>query len=242
MNHGFHIEASEGKEIAISVFAIVLALAIAGGGVGIFLAYPDFLILLFLLLITVGAGFILHEMAHKLIAVNCGAHARFRMWGSGVIGMLLLSLLGVVFAAPGAVYISALPAAAPTITKRENGLISLAGPLVNLTLMVLFLLLGMFAPLYFYPKKFDYEPLQFVRNNVWFFGSWINFILALFNLLPVAPLDGSKIFAWNPWAWLVTIAVLLFLSSFVLPLMYLAFIVLWMLGILALAKFFLFRR
>lgn len=238
----FRVEPGELKEILISVFAISLALAIAGGGLGIFLGYPDLLFLLYFLVVTVGMGFILHEMAHKFVAIYYGAHAQFRMWTSGLIMMLIFSVLGFVFAAPGAVYIYTNPYERPRITKKENGIISLAGPATNLALMIMFLLLGVFAPVEFRPVKFDYEPLSFVDHNIWFFGSWINFILTLFNLLPVFPLDGSKIFYWNKLVWGLSIVVLLAIGILVLPFWYVIIVLFWMLFIIFIIKFLFFRR
>ena len=34
--------------------------------------------------------------------------------------------------------------------------------------------------------------------ELWSAIAWINTFLALFNLLPIYPLDGSKVLAWNP--------------------------------------------
>jgi Zn-dependent protease len=35
----------------------------------------------------------------------------------------------------------------------------------------------------------------------------INLVIAVFNLFPVPPLDGSKVMAWNPIAWLAAIVI-----------------------------------
>ena len=242
MKDVFQFTFPEISDIATSVLAIALALAIAGGGLQIFTGYPDFLILLFFLLLTVGSGFILHELAHRFMAILYGGHARFRMWKGGIVMMLLLSVFGFVFAAPGAVYIYGLPVRSKKMAMQKNGIISLVGPGLNIVLMLFFLLLGTLAPLYFRPVKFDYQPLEFVGSNIWFFGAWINFILALFNILPVFPLDGSKIFYWSKPIWILLLAFLLIVGMTILPPLYLLFILFWMLMIIALAKFFLFRR
>ena len=44
----------------------------------------------------------------------------------------------------------------------------------------------------------------------------VNAGLAFFNMLPIPPLDGSKVVTWNPVAWLLVIG-FAFLLSFVVP-------------------------
>jgi Zn-dependent protease len=186
----FYITDREAKEIGISVVAISVAFAIALFGIGLFASPSDAAAIISFFLATIGIGFILHEMAHKVSANFFGAEAEFRMWGSGLMFMLFMSLMGFVFAAPGAVYIYS-----PYLTKRENGIISLAGPATNLALAGIFLALAVFA------------PVEIAGMNAWAWGARINIFLGFFNMLPMFPLDGSKIIAWNMPIWLLFSAV-----------------------------------
>jgi len=134
-------------------------------------------------LATVGSGFVLHELSHKFVAQRYGYWAEFRMWPMGLVLALVTSLIGWIFAAPGATYISG-----TNITREENGKISLAGPLTNVAVAAIFL------------------PVWLLSNSLFTFflgfeGMYINIFLALFNLLPIMPLDGAKVFGWSKARW-----------------------------------------
>ena len=186
------------SNIVISVLALALAFTIAYGR-GSF-GTPAFAQLFFVVLITVGSGFILHEMAHKFVAQRYGARAAYQAWPLGLLLAITTSIFGFIFAAPGAVYIYA-----PYLRKKENGIISLAGPLTNLLLAFLFLAATPFM-LIALPRALAIQIASLgVGVNVW---------LGFFNMLPIPPLDGSKVFYWNKGVW-AAFALLFFLLTFV---------------------------
>ncbi|MFB6170542.1 MAG: metalloprotease [Haloarculaceae archaeon] len=144
---------------------------------GVILRDPTALVpALGLTLTTAGVGFLLHELAHKLVAVHYGQVAEFR----ADYGMLFLTvagaLAGFLFAAPGAVHHRG------HLTQREGGLIALAGPVTNLALVVVF---------------FALWTLGGVLGTVANYGFLINALLAGFNMLPVSVLDGRTVLSWS---------------------------------------------
>ena len=150
-------------------------------------------------LFTVGVSFIVHEMSHKLVAQRYGSWAEFRMSPFMLVLMLFLVYeFGFLFAAPGAVMIYG-----GNVGRRENGRISLAGPLSNL-------LLG----LAFFPLLSETGILYEIGR----YGVLINIALALFNMIPFSVFDGRKVWAWNKLVYLgMVIATLLLLVLFVVP-------------------------
>jgi Zn-dependent protease len=149
--------------------------------------------------LTVGVGFIFHELGHKVLAQKYGAWAEFRAWKQMLFFAVVLSFLGFVFAAPGAVMISG-----RTIGKSRNGKISAAGPIMNFIMAVLFMPL-----IYFFPNG--------ILNIIGNYGFMINTWLGLFNLIPFAMFDGRKILEWNKAVYGILVAValgLMFLNSF----------------------------
>jgi Zn-dependent protease len=96
----------------------------------------------------VGTGFLLHELAHKFMAQRYGYWAEYRANRSGLLIIIAMSFMGFLLAAPGAVMIQKVanqyhPAAysygEDQIRARKEQLwISLAGPMTNIILAVLF--------------------------------------------------------------------------------------------------------
>jgi Zn-dependent protease len=114
------------------------------------------------------------------------------MWPQGILFGLLLAFITrgkFIFAAPGAVMIYPYRFGrwrfkATYLSVDEAGMISFAGPAVNLFLSMFF---------------------RLFPGDVFVYLSLINSWLALFNLLPIPPLDGSKIIRWKPWFWIVLV-------------------------------------
>lgn len=189
----FKFTTSEIRDLIIAFVVISLSFAIVNGG-----RDPSaVLTILPIVMVGVGAGFILHELGHKFVSMKYGYWAEFKLWPQGLIFALISSFLGFVFAAPGAVYTYA-----NYMTDEINGKISIAGPIVNIVLALIFLAICIVI----YPSAFTSETsvLIFVICSV---GYSINSFLAAFNLIPIGNLDGSKVLTWNAGIWVVTIAV-----------------------------------
>ena len=145
-------------------------------------------------LIITATSFIVHEMAHKYTGIHFGAQARFVMWPTFLIaGVALAGIFGIVFVAPGAVYIFG-----KAHSIKEDGITSLAGPASNMIMAFLFFIAAMLG-----------APMLIVS-----YGVFINLWIAFFNLIPFGPLDGYKIIRWNPFVWGVMIAIPLILIFF----------------------------
>ena len=148
-------------------------------------------------LLTVGIGFLLHELAHKVVAVRFGQVASFRADYRMLALCIGAAFAGFLFAAPGAVYHRG------RITLRQRGLVSVAGPLTNVAL------LGLFFPFVFLPG---------FLGQVGGLGVLINAFLAAFNMVPFGPLDGKTVLSWSRTVFAVVFGgtILLAVGSFLL--------------------------
>ncbi|MFH0929502.1 MAG: site-2 protease family protein [Candidatus Aenigmatarchaeota archaeon] len=140
-------------------------------------------------------AFFSHEMAHKFLAQHYGFSAEYRMWKWGIILGLVMSLLGgFAFVAPGAVYTSPYKGdfafKVARVTRNQRGMINFIGPLINIIIGVSMLAVNFLIPL---------QLLTLTAR--------ISFFLAMFNLIPIPPLDGSKILVWNKKIWAIAFAV-----------------------------------
>jgi len=183
---------NEIKDIILTIMALT-----------VIFAFPNYLDLP-IYLVAIIIGFLLHELAHKFMARKFGMAAYYRMWPTGIIFGLLLAGFGLLtntplrFVAPGAVVIYPYRFGRwgyriKHLTTREEGLVSVVGPGVN----VFFAFLFMFIPI---PGAL--------------FISTVNAFLAFFNLLPIPPLDGIKVLKWNiaVWVFLIILSALMVLQ------------------------------
>ena len=147
----------------------------------------SFAIMFLISLFTAGIGFLFHELAHKIAAQRYGCLAEFRAFDQMLfLAVGLAALVGFIFAAPGAVMI------AGQITRKENGIISLAGPLVNYIFGGIF-----FGLMFLFPGLSPFFSIGF-QVNMW---------LGLFNMLPFWNFDGKKIWYWNNYVWLMMVLI-----------------------------------
>ncbi|MAG78421.1 hypothetical protein CL616_03590 [archaeon] len=178
------------------IISIAFAIVLSGGRLGAF-----FIANVILSALTVGVGFLLHELGHKFLAQKYGCFAEFRANNFMLLIAIITSFFGIVFAAPGAVMI------AGHVGKDRNGKISLAGPGTNFILAIIFIGLA-----FIFTQGFLARIISFgVLVNVW---------LGLFNMIPVWLLDGKKILHWNKTIYTITLAIgiFLFIIRYYLPL------------------------
>jgi len=184
--------------IAISLSFAIIKIAPYGilGPVGK-VSLISALIYLGIALLTVGIGFILHEMAHKFTAIRYGYWAEFRKDNSMLlVAVALAALVGFVFAAPGATVIYTNAADGRGLSREQNGRISAAGPVTNLLLCIPFAALLVIG---------GGLTSGNILAQIGLAGIQINAMIAAFNMLPISILDGNKVFSWNIPVFLVLI-------------------------------------
>lgn len=146
------------------------------------LTSPQFLEWLLLAALTAGVGVILHELAHRVVARSFGAEAYFVANNGMLVFSIILAFTGFLFAAPGAVWHRG------ATSNRQLGLIAAAGPMVNIVLALLF------VGAIFVAREVGVSEM--VGRGL-IMGYLINGLLAVFNMLPLGPLDGAKVLQWN---------------------------------------------
>lgn len=133
-------------------------------------------------------GFAAHEIAHKLTAQRRGLWAEFRLSIQGLVLSIVFSVIGILIAAPGATYIGG------TGTAEEAGVTSIAGPAVNVVGAIGFVGAG------FGVFHLGMGELADLLLTVGTFDLWF----AVFNLIPLGPLDGRKVWRWNKGIWVAS--------------------------------------
>jgi Zn-dependent protease len=138
--------------------------------------------------LTVGLGFVAHELCHRYFARKFRKHAEFKANNLMLLLAIVMSFFGFVLAAPGAVIISGF------VTKKEGGIIAASGPATNLALAVLFI------------------PFLFIFPTIAYYGLMINAWLALFNLIPFPGFDGHKVLEWSKPTYILMLAIAIIIN------------------------------
>ena len=190
----------EKEQLRESIGFLTLAFALAlSNGLLVVMDDPSILITtLPLAFAAVMTGFLLHELAHKWMAQQYGCWAEYRGNKNGLYFALAMSAFGFLLAAPGAVMVSG------RITDRQNGIIAAVGPLTNIAIAIVAL------PIYIFTAGLDW-PISLLGELARFIIV-INLILGGFNMIPIQPLDGSKVIMWSKTAYLGIIAAIFALA------------------------------
>lgn len=180
-----HFSKTEIKHLLIATFLVLL--------VGLSLNNYRYISLEFLIIFII--AFLFHELAHKFLANFYGNWAEFRteIYGLIVTAISAIPFVPFKFIAPGAVIVG-------LSEKSKLGKVALIGPVTNLVMCIIFLLLY-----YLYPYSIYFS-----------IGASFNAWISMFNLLPFGVLDGQKIFDWNKivWSFTIGITMLLFILSY----------------------------
>ncbi len=128
---------------------------------------------------VVAPSIILHEMAHKFVAMGFGLEATFHAaltWlGIGV--LLKVMNFGFIFFVPGYVAISGAG------TNLQFALVAVAGPLIHLLFWL--------GPKYYLDKA---RMIKKKRKRFWILTMQINKFLLILNMLPIPGFDGFSFY------------------------------------------------
>jgi Zn-dependent protease len=139
-------------------------------------------------------GFTVHEFFHAFAAYKLGdttAKDQGRLTLNPIKHIDLMGFIFILFAGFGwakPVQFSPQNLKNP---RRDRGFIALAGPVSNLLLGIVFILICKMMIVY---TPENYGSIYMIIFQLCINAAYINFGLAIFNMLPIPPLDGSHVF------------------------------------------------
>ncbi len=129
-------------------------------------------------IIVAAPAVILHELGHKFSAILFGLDAVLHLFWEGLGLAIFLKLINSPFLIIAPAYVSI----SGTATAFQSFFTAFSGPLVNLVL--------------FFAAWLATERIRLTRNQaiILYLTKQINLLLFIFNMLPIPPLDGFKVF------------------------------------------------
>ena len=172
------------KGLAISIIAIAFVISFKEWGTARFDLAAG-LYNLFNSVLIVALSILVHDMGQRLWGLAAGYRVEFKMWTFGLIIALVVAFLSngnLWLIVPGGFMMHLLAGHRLgwfryNINYVGQALVALAGPLFTLMLIILLKILSVFS----------YNPL--VQKAIVF-----NVIYAITSLIPIPPLDGSKVY------------------------------------------------
>lgn len=161
---------------------------IEAGGVGLLVSWSFWVI----------ASVVLHELAHGVAAIRAGDRTPIdtghMTWNPavhmGTSGMIMFALVGVTW--------GFMPVSPSRFRGRyDDAKVAFAGPATNLVLAVVATAAAATIVILAHRGVIDLSRDLWATNTRHFFrlGAQLNFVLVALNLLPLPPLDGSRILA-----------------------------------------------
>ena len=155
----------------------------------------QFIAVILMLIVPLLLSITFHEWSHGYVAYKFGdptpkMHGRLTLNPFAhldPLGTLMLFLVGIGWAKPVPIDILNIP------DKTKQMLVALAGPMSNILLAIIFSIILAIITISNESTFNSAFPMLSMTINLII---RINLILALFNLIPIPPLDGSRVIAW----------------------------------------------
>ncbi|BCU70767.1 peptidase M50 [Stygiolobus caldivivus] len=156
--------------------------------------------------LTATTAIVPHEIAHRQSARSYGCNSRFVLSFKGFTVTLLVNLLSSILHIGILIFVSGFTAIFCRfgyMGQELEGKTAFFGPLTNLIIAFLALIsLGFIH---------NDSIVETILSQIFAFNAYV----AFFNLIPIPPLDGFKVFRWNKTVWIAGV-----LISFVLTFLF----------------------
>lgn len=186
--------------------ALLLAIAIVSWAFGGNLLLKGNYVAFTINSLVVIIAFLPHELAHRYFARKYGCYSRFILDPVGATITVISGFIPFIkIIIPGYVFLS-LPYYDPLDSRKIFGIVSASGPIVNIILAIFSLTLY---------NIMLHTTVESLIKLFLLYMTGVNAWIAFFNLLPVPPLDGSKVIKWSPitWTLLFIISILIMFTT-----------------------------